>query len=171
MDVETAIAYGHALGTLGVRWFEEPVDPLDYHGLAEVAAAVSVPLSTAENLFSTWDVRNLLLFGGLDPATDILQMDPILGYGLAEYKDMLDIASGMGWSMAQVSTHGGHHLSLAATAAFDLGPCEVYPTRFQPFGVVSESSRIDGGMLPLPDLPGLGLEARPDLAALLEQVR
>ncbi len=167
LDVETAIAYGRALGEVGVRWFEEPVDPLDYQGLADVAAVVAVPLATGENLFSVQDARNLLRFGGLDPSTAILQMDPVLSYGLAEYREMLDAGRDAGWSAARFIPHGGHHLALAAAAAFGLGGCEVYPTKFQPFGVASPAIRIEGGTMALPDVPGLGLELRPDLAAII----
>ena len=169
-DVETAIAYGRALSARPVRWFEEPVDPLDYHGLAQVAEAVTVPLATGENLFSLPDVRNLLRFGGLDPSTAILQMDAVLGYGLAEYRDMVEAGAEFGWARAQFVPHGGNHLNLAATAAFGLGACEVYPTKFQPFGVVDERTRVDGGRLRLPDVPGLGLELRADLMEAMRGV-
>ncbi len=169
-DVETAIAYGRALSERPVRWYEEPVDPLDYHGLAQVAAAVTVPLATGENLFSVPDVRNLLRFGGLDPTSSILQMDMVLGYGLAEYHDMLQAGLTFGWSPQRFVPHGGNHLNLAGAAAFGLGACEVYPTKFQPFGVVDEGTRVDGGLLRLPDVPGLGMELRHDLADVLRQV-
>src|SRR5439155_8404809 len=171
LDVAEAIQYGRALARLGVAWFEEPVDPLDYGGLAEVAAAVSVPLATGENLFSAWDVRNLLRFGGLDPASAVLQMDPVLSYGLGEYAEMLDDATAAGWAPEQVVPHGGHHLNLAAAAAFGLGAIELYPTRFQPFGVVDETVAIEGGSVAVPDVPGLGLELRPGLAPILASVQ
>ena len=168
--VDLAIRYGQALSERPVRWFEEPVDPLDYLGLAQVAAAVTVPLATGENLFSAPDVRNLLRFGGLDSATAILQMDAVLAYGLVEYREMLEAGAELGWPRRQFVPHGGNHLSLAATAAFDLGACEVYPTKFQPFGVVDERTRVDGGRLRLPDVPGLGIELRADLAEVMRRV-
>lgn len=169
-DVDTAIAYGRALSERPVRWYEEPVDPLDYHGLAQVASAVTVPLATGENLFSLPDVRNLLRFGGLDQTSSVLQMDMVLGYGLAEYHDMLRAGLAFGWSPQRFVPHGGNHLNLAGTAAFGLGAAEVYPTKFQPFGVVDERTRVDGGRLRLPDVPGLGMELRDDLADVLRQV-
>ena len=167
LTVDEAIAYGQALGEVGVRWFEEPVDPLDYQGLAEVAAAVDVPLATGENLFSVQDARNLLRFGGLDRSTAILQMDPVLSYGLDEYHDMLEAGAAEGWSAERFIPHGGHHLALAAAAAFGLGGAEVYPTKFQPFSVATPTPQIEGGTMPIPDVPGFGLELRPELAAIL----
>jgi D(-)-tartrate dehydratase len=170
LTVDEAIAYGQALGEVGVRWFEEPVDPLDYQGLAEVAVAVNVPLATGENLFSVHDTRNLLRHGGLDRSTAILQMDPVLSYGLNEYRDMLEAGAAAGWSAEQFIPHGGHHLALAAAASFGLGSAEVYPTKFQPFSVATPTLHIDGGTMALPDVPGLGLELRPDLAAILHEL-
>jgi L-alanine-DL-glutamate epimerase-like enolase superfamily enzyme len=170
MSVETAIAYGRALSELGARWFEEPVDPLDYAGLAEVAAGVSVPIATGENLFSWQDVRNLLLFGGLDRETAVLQMDPVLSYGLAEFMDTLDVLAEQGWSPARCFPHGGNHLSLAMTTALGLGAAEVYPVTFQPFGVVTGATRLESGTLRLPDVPGLGVELKAELAPILREL-
>jgi L-alanine-DL-glutamate epimerase-like enolase superfamily enzyme len=171
LSVEEAVAYGRALEDVGVRWFEEPVDPLDYAGLAAVAREVRrVPLATGENLFSIQDTRNLLRFGGLDPATAIVQMDPVLSYGVEEYADTLAAAADEGWSTDRFIPHGGHHLALAVAAAFGLGGAEVYPTKFQPFSVATPTLHVEGGSMPLPDVPGLGLELRPDLAAILRDL-
>src|SRR6202022_3365313 len=53
-----ALAYAQALAPYGLRWFEEPCDPLDFALLAEIAGCYAPPLSTGENLFSTPDVEN-----------------------------------------------------------------------------------------------------------------
>ena len=53
------------LPPFGLRWFEEPCDPLDFALLAEIAGAYDAPLATGENLYSTQDVENLVRFGGL----------------------------------------------------------------------------------------------------------
>ena len=67
-DRDDALAYAKALAPFGLRWFEEPCDPLDFALLAEIAAHYAPPLATGENLFSTQDVENLVRFGGLKPA-------------------------------------------------------------------------------------------------------
>ena len=65
-DRDEALAYAKALAPFGLRWFEEPCDPLDYALLAEIAARLRRRRSsTGENLFSTQDVENLVRFGGL----------------------------------------------------------------------------------------------------------
>ena len=50
---DEALAYARGLEPFGLRWFEEPCDPLDFALLAEIADAYDAPLSTGENLFST----------------------------------------------------------------------------------------------------------------------
>ncbi len=65
---DDALAYARGLKPFGLRWFEEPCDPLDFALLAEIAGVYDAPLSTGENLFSTQDVENLVRFGGLKPA-------------------------------------------------------------------------------------------------------
>ena len=61
-------------------------------------------------------------------------------------------------------------VAVAVAAAFGLGGAEVYPTKFQPFSVATPLLHVEGGSMPLPDVPGLGLELRPDLAAILRDL-
>src|SRR5712691_11009099 len=51
-DLETAVAYAHALAPYGLRWFEEAGDPLDYVLQAKLALHYPGPMATGENLFS-----------------------------------------------------------------------------------------------------------------------
>ena len=71
-DFDTALAYARALEPYGLRWYEEIGDPLDYQLNSRIAQAYAGPIATGENLFSLPDVNNLLRFGGLRPASDIL---------------------------------------------------------------------------------------------------
>jgi D(-)-tartrate dehydratase len=45
-DTKTAIAYGRAMAKHGLRWYEEPGDPLDYRLMSELAEAYEWPLAT-----------------------------------------------------------------------------------------------------------------------------
>src|SRR5256884_1632687 len=53
------IAYARALAPYGLRWYEEPGDPLDYELQAKLADHYPGPMATGENLFSLQDARNL----------------------------------------------------------------------------------------------------------------
>src|SRR5580693_6472795 len=70
---QAALDYAQALAPYGLRWFEEPCDPLDFALLAEIASRYAGPLASGENLFSRKDVENLVRFGGLRPDRDIIQ--------------------------------------------------------------------------------------------------
>jgi len=75
-DLDEAIACGDAIAPYKLRWYEEPLDPLDYLLHAALAMRYAPPLATGENLFSMQDARNLIRHGGLRADRDWLQFDP-----------------------------------------------------------------------------------------------
>jgi L-alanine-DL-glutamate epimerase-like enolase superfamily enzyme len=163
-DRADALAWGDALQERGLRWYEEPVDPLDYGLMADLAACYPGPLATGENLFSAVDAKNLLAFGGLRPDRDVLQMDPGLAYGLTEYLQMLEHAEAAGFARSRCIPHGGHLINLHIAAALGLGACEAYPNVFHPFGGWSPPCIVRDGRVWPSDAPGFGLEQKPELA-------
>ncbi len=169
-DRDTALAYGEALAPFGLKWYEEPGDPLDYDLLAQVAAATKTPLATGENLFSHQDTRNLIRYGGLDPERDILQMDPTLSYGLVEYLRTVDVLRESGWSLSRCVPHGGHQLALHVAAGIGLGGSESYPGVFEPFGGFADDLPIVDGTVRVPDAPGVGIELKGDLMDIFSQL-
>ena len=169
-DTDTALAYAGALAPLGLRWFEEAGDPLDYELNRQIAQAFDGPLATGENLFSLPDVNNLLRFGGMRPGRDVFQMDPGLSYGLTEYAAMLAAMEALGFSRAQAFPHGGHLINLHVAAGLGLGGCEAYPGVFQPFGGYPEGCQAGEGRVRPTDAPGFGLEQKPGLAQAIRRL-
>lgn len=171
-DREQAIAHGRALGDLGLLWYEEPGDPLDFDLNRALAEVYPGPIATGENLFSTQDVRNLLRHGGIRADRDIFQMDAGLSYGLGEYIEMIDLLEEHGVSRAQAFPHGGHLINLHIVVGLGLGGCEAYPGVFQPFGGFSPDCRLEDGRIHPSDAAGFGLERKdelvPEIATLLE---
>lgn len=163
-DRAQARDYGKALRPFGLRWYEEPLDPLDYAGLAELAADYPAPLATGENLFSAVDATNLVHFAALRPARDILQMDPALSYGLTEYLQTLRQVEAVGFERSRCVPHGGHLINLHIVIALGLGGCEAYPGVFQPFGGYSPSCAVENGRVWPSDAAGFGLEEKTELA-------
>ncbi len=90
-DLDQALTCGDAIAPYGLRWYEEPLDPLDYLWHAALATRYAPPLATGENLFSMQDARNLIRHAGLRPDRDWLQFDPALSYGLVEYLRTLEM--------------------------------------------------------------------------------
>ena len=169
-DLETAIRYGAALAPYGLFWYEEPGDPLDYALHAELSRHYEGSLATGENLFSMQDARNLIRHGGMRPDRDWLQFDCALSYGLVEYLRTLEMLTAHGWSWRRVIPHGGHQMSLNIAAGLGLGGNESYPGVFQPFGGFADGIPVEEGHVRLPDVPGVGFEAKSDLYRVLSRL-
>jgi D(-)-tartrate dehydratase len=162
-DLETAIAYARALAPYGLRWYEEPGDPLDYELQSKLAPHYPPPMATGEDLFSMQDARNLIRYAGLRSDRDILQFDCALSYGLVEYLRILDMLKEYGWSPTRCIPHGGHQMSLNIAAGLGLGGNESYPGVFQPFGGFADGIPVENSYVGLPDIPGVGFEAKNNL--------
>jgi L-alanine-DL-glutamate epimerase-like enolase superfamily enzyme len=166
-DRETALVYARALEPYGLRWFEEPGDPLDFLLQNELAQHYASPMATGENLFSLQDARNLIRYAGLRPGHDLLQFDCALSYGLVEYLRILAMLQSHGWGLRSVVPHGGHQMSLNIAAGLGLGGNESYPDVFKPFGGFADSLPVENGHVCLPEIPGIGIEAKSDLYAVM----
>lgn len=167
-DLETAIRYAEKLEPYDLFWYEEVGDPLDYQLQAELAKHYKKPMATGENLFSMQDARNLIRHGGMRADRDYLQFDCSLSYGLVEYMRILDMLKEYGWSSRRCIPHGGHQMSLNIAAGLGLGGNESYPGVFQPFGGFADGFPIEDGYVRLPEVPGVGFEAKADLFKLLK---
>ncbi|WP_431078521.1 mandelate racemase/muconate lactonizing enzyme family protein [Pseudomonas siliginis] len=169
-DLQTGIAYAEAIKKYNLFWYEEVGDPLDYALQAELANHYELPMATGENLFSHQDARNLLRHGGMRPDRDYLQFDCALSYGLVEYMRTLKVMEQLGWSSRRVVPHGGHQMSLNIAAGLHLGGNESYPDVFQPFGGFADGIRVENGYVGLPDIPGVGFEAKSALYAVMREL-
>ena len=166
-DFDTAVAYAKALEPYGLFWYEEAGDPLDFDLQARLAPHYEHPMATGENLFSMQDARNLVRYGGMRPDRDWLQFDCALSYGLVEYLRTLRMLKENGWSPRRCIPHGGHQLSLNIAAGLGLGGNESYPDVFQPFGGFADATPVEASYVPLPDVPGIGFEAKSALYAVM----
>jgi len=169
-DLYHAVDYARALSPYGLRWYEEPGDPLDYEIQTKLSQYYPGPMATGENLFSLQDARNLIRYGGMRKDRDILQFDPALGYGLVEYLRILEMLKDYGWSPRFCIPHGGHQMALHIAAGLGLGGNESYPDMFQPFGGFADSVTVEDGRVSLPHIPGIGFEANSELYAVMKKM-
>jgi L-alanine-DL-glutamate epimerase-like enolase superfamily enzyme len=167
-DLNAAIVYARVLEPYKLRWYEEPGDPLDYDLQARLARHYAGPMATGENLFSMQDARNLIRYAGLRSDRDVLQFDCALSYGLVEYLRILDMLKGNGWSPTRCIPHGGHQMSLNIAAGLGLGGNESYPGIFQPFGGFADGIPVEDSYVRLPDIPGIGFEAKNELFRVMK---
>jgi L-alanine-DL-glutamate epimerase-like enolase superfamily enzyme len=167
-DLADAVAYAKALAPYGLRWYEEPGDPLDYQLQAELANHYPGAMATGENLFSMQDARNLIRYGQMRPDRDVLQFDCALSYGLVEYLRILEMLKEYGWSPVRCIPHGGHQMSLNIAAGLGLGGNESYPGIFQPFGGFADGIPVEDSYVRLPEIPGVGFEAKNELFRVMQ---
>tara|TARA_R110002033_G_scaffold3402_1_gene19417 strand:- start:1862 stop:2746 length:885 start_codon:yes stop_codon:yes gene_type:complete len=169
-DVSEAIHFLKKIEPYKLKWYEEAVDPLDYLANAAVAEASNTPIATGENIFSYIDTLNLIRYGGLRPDRDLIQVDPVLSYGLSEYIQILSMLQEHGWSTRSCIPHGGHLFGIHIAAGLGLFGMEAYPNVFVPFGKFATGMELNKGMVSLPNFSGIGFEEIPELYSVLKSL-
>ena len=156
-----------AMAARAVAWVEEPTSALDYAALALLAEQSPLPIATGENIFSFDDARNLLRYGGLRRDRDLLQFDMLLAYGVDELVRIVRLFSGLGWTRAHFYPHAGHLFAAHCVAGLKLGSAEAAPDPSLSYGAYWDGVPVRDGMITIPDLPGVGYEAKANLIALM----
>jgi L-alanine-DL-glutamate epimerase-like enolase superfamily enzyme len=154
----SALHAASVLAPLGLWWFEDICDPLDFALLARVAKTYTPPIAAGEALFSHAEARLLHQYGGLRADRDILVFDPVHCYGLPGFLQIVRYLEAAGWTRQSFWPHGGHLFGLHVVAALGLGGAEVNPLAFQPFRGLPDGANVEDGFAPLPDAPGIGFE-------------
>ncbi len=96
-DVPTAIAAARAFEPFDITWFEEPVHWYDgVFGLAQIAAATTIPIASGASELHRWGCRDLILHGGIR----IMQFDATRAGGVTEWLRVAAYAAAHGILMA-----------------------------------------------------------------------
>ncbi|VVE50211.1 mandelate racemase [Pandoraea capi] len=169
-DLANALRAARAFAPLGLAWFEDICDPLDFETLSRVASIYRHPIAAGEALFSRAEARLLDLHGGLRRTQDILLFDPTHCYGLTHYYEMVIDMIGRGWPRTAFWPHGGHLFGLHVVAALHLGGAELNPSAFAPFQAMPHELSIEDGMIDLPQAPGIGFELQDDTRRAFRQL-
>ncbi len=85
----TAIQMGHAIESLGVNHYEEPVAQTDYAGYRQLVEAVNIPVAAGEHEYTRWQFRDLIEQAN----PDILQPDVVKCAGISEAVRIATLAS------------------------------------------------------------------------------
>ena len=96
-DRQSCLKVAAELAPLGLWWFEDICDPLDFDTQAAGRKAYGRPVAAGEALFSIAEAKLLSRYGGLRPAQDILLFDPAQSYGLTHYLEIVAFFEAEGW--------------------------------------------------------------------------
>jgi L-alanine-DL-glutamate epimerase-like enolase superfamily enzyme len=151
-----ALRMGRALAELDLAWLEEPVwPPEDYRALAEVRAALDIPIAAGENEATAVGFRELLV----QRAADIVQPSVTKVGGLGEARKVCTLAAA--WNVTVVPHSFYYGPGLAATlhlAAATPGiPWVEYPGGELVTPLLAEPIRAVDGWVEPPSGTGLGV--------------
>jgi len=155
-DADYAIAVARDMLAQRPTWLEEPVPAMQMNGYVRIKQATGIPLAGGEHLYSRWDVRPYLEAG----AVDFVQADPEWAGGISELTRICAMAAAYG---VKVCPHG--HTIVAAAHVIASQPESVCPIQEYLFSSAERRHCFlkhplvpEGGALPLPSKPGLGVE-------------
>ena len=145
-----------ALAPYPVWWIEDPIPPENTDAQAQVTAASAVPIAAGENRYRVREHERLLRTG----AVDIIAPDlPKVG-GLRETRRIADVADMHATPVAlhnvasPVATMAAVHLGAAIP---NLLAVEFHSYQLGWWADLIGGSVIDGGHIPVPEGPGLGV--------------
>jgi L-alanine-DL-glutamate epimerase-like enolase superfamily enzyme len=156
-----AIEFAKKAEKYDLFWFEEPVEPDDYIGQAEITRATSVPVAAGENEYTRYGFRDMINAR----AVDILQPDALILGGITEYMKVAALAQA---NDLDIAPHGAQEVHIHLVAAIPNGLIlEYYRDSVDPMhGKIWEHElTIKDGYVYAPDLPGLGLNPKWDTLA------
>jgi galactonate dehydratase len=160
LTTDAIIRIGRQVEPWDIAFFEEPVDPFDVEALEKVARELKFPIAVGERIYTRYGFRRILE----RHAADVVQPDVGNTGGIMEAKKIAAMAEAYNMRVAPHNAAG----PIGTAAALQLDACianfliqEVYPYRVaDTFRIVDHAPelQIQGGLLPIPDRPGLGVE-------------
>jgi mandelate racemase len=156
LDLGEALRRCHAIDDLGLTWIEEPLVYDNIDGLAQLAAELTTPIQTGENIYGPRELHKVLQ----KKACDLVMPDVMRIGGVTGWLRAAAIAGAAGVPM---STHlnpevSAHLMRVTETADWLEWVDWANPVLQQPYTVTD-------GFLQIPDVPGLGLEWDEDAVA------
>lgn len=152
-----AILFGRAIQKYNPYWFEEPVEPDDFKGCAEVKQALDMAIVAGENEYTIWGCRDLIEAG----SADILNLDTVNAGGITEYRKIAALASAF---HIPVAPHGNPHMAVHLLASTpNTLIMETYPGTKSQYNPVLPLFPVKEGYVDVPMAPGLGIDGDPKM--------
>lgn len=158
-DVPTAIRLCRTMeDEADIHWFEEPVPPESYHALRQVRERTGVPISVGERLHTRWEFVPVFE----KELTDFAMPDVTWTGGISELKKISTMAEAYNIPISPHDASGPVNL-LAGAHVMATVPnfYRLESSSYELHGyneLLQEPLSNEGGMLQLPDRPGLGIE-------------
>lgn len=155
----TALYVGRELQRLGVRWLEDPLPPEDVEGYVALSAALEMPVAAGETECTRWQFEERLRL----KAVDLILPDICRAGGITEGRKIATVADlhNVRWA-AHVSMGTSVHVAAAAHLAAASANFLIFEFSSTPNpigdGLLTRPLRPEGGILRVPDGPGLGIE-------------
>lgn len=148
-DVPQAIASAEAFAPFDLLWFEEPIEPDNYLGYAEITEATGMPMAMGENLHTIHEFEYALAQSKLS----FIQPDASNCGGITGW---LRAAALYGPSGIPVCSHGMQELHVSLVAGF---PSEgwVEAHSFDIDQYTTRPLRLEDARAVAPDVPGTGV--------------
>jgi L-alanine-DL-glutamate epimerase-like enolase superfamily enzyme len=155
-DATYVIRLAERIAEYHPRWIEEPVPPDRIGDFAAIRRATRIPLATGEHEYTRWGFLQLLQHD----AVDVIQADPDWCGGISELVKICTLASAYG---RHVVPHG-HSLHAAVNVIAAQSPTVCPMAEYLLRAQASKQHFLkaplvaEGGSIPLPTAPGLGLD-------------
>jgi galactonate dehydratase len=160
-NVPTAIRIAKELEKFDVLWFEEPIPPNDFEGLAQVRRQTNVPVAAGERICNRYQYKSLLEMG----CVDYIQPD-VTHVGLSELRKIAAMAEAYHIPICPHNPSG----PVANAATLQIAACTPnfylletmasdVPVRGK---VAKEELKLEKGRMVIPDAPGLGVDIDED---------
>ncbi|KFC69236.1 Enolase superfamily enzyme [Bosea sp. LC85] len=148
LNLGEALERCHAIDAFGLAWIEEPVVYENFEGHARLAAELKTPIQIGENFYGPRDLYRALQMKACDYVMpDFMRIGGVTGW--------LRAAAMAGTAGVPISTHlypevAAHVMRVTETAHWLEWQNWADPILQEPFG-------LDGGLLRIPNTPGVGL--------------
>lgn len=149
LDFAEALHRCHMIDDLGFAWIEEPIVYDNLDGYARLAAELKTPLQIGENFYGPRELMKALHRGACDLVMpDFMRIGGVTGW--------LRAAAIAGTAGVPISTHlypevAAHVMRISETAHWLEWQDWADPILRRPY-------EVTGGMLHIPNVPGIGLE-------------